>query len=102
MTIYIARPFMRVMRNLGLNGDLSAVVMTLWLAIVLLMASAEQPAAAQRPAPTSSAKAAWQAHASILSEGWNTTPAEASRLESGLVSDPHNVAARSRLISYYY
>ena len=43
-----------------------------------------------------------QAYFSILSEGWNTTPAEASRLESRLVADPHDVAARTRLISYYY
>jgi hypothetical protein len=66
------------------------------------MVAAEQQAAAQSPTPASSAKAASQAYSSILSEGWNTIPAEASRLESGLVGDPHNVAARTRLISYYY
>jgi hypothetical protein len=103
MTICIARPFMRYMRNLALNGGRCAVVMALWLLTLNSnMAGAEPQAAAQSPAPASSAKAASQAYSSILSEGWNTTPAEASRLESSLVGDPDNVAARTRLISYYY
>jgi hypothetical protein len=90
------------MRNFALNG-LCAVVMALWpLAIKSTTAVAEPQAAAQSPASASLSKAAWQAHASILSEGWNTTPAEASRLESALVRDPQNEAARTRLISYYY
>jgi hypothetical protein len=95
---------MRVMRDLMLNGGLCGAVIAVWLLTInSTMAGAEQQAAAQSPAPASSALAVWQAaHASILSEGWDTTPAEASRLESGLVSDPHNVAARARLISYYY
>ena len=102
MTICIARPFMRVMRNLALNGGLCAAVTALWLLTINSnMAGAEPQAAAQSSAPASSPKAAFQAYSSILSEGWNTTPAEASRLESGLVRDPHNVATRTRLISYY-
>jgi hypothetical protein len=101
MTISIARPFMRVMRNLVLNSGHCAVVMALWLLTTNSIMTGSQ-AAAQTPAPASSAREVSQAHASILSAGWNTTPAEASRLESGLVSDPHDVAARTRLISYYY
>jgi len=92
---------MRVMGSLALNGVLCAVVIAR-LTTNSTMAGAEPQAAAQSPAATSSARAASQAHSSILIEGWNTTPAEASRLESSLVGDPHNVAARTRLISYYY
>ena len=87
MTTCAAFRFMRYLTfNIGLCAELGA----------------GPQATAQSPASTSLAKAASQAHASILSEGWNTTPAEASRLESSLTGDPHNVAARSRLISYYY
>ena len=81
---------LRFMRYLTFNIGLCAVL------------GAGPQATAQSPASTSVAKTASQAHASILSEGWNTTPAEASRLESSLAGDPHNVTARSRLISYYY
>ena len=66
------------------------------------MTAAEPQASAQSSALFSSAMAVAQAHASILSDRWNTTPADASRLESDLVGDPHNVGARTRLISYYY
>jgi hypothetical protein len=38
---------------------------------------------------------------SILAEGWNTRPEEAAQLESELQLHPHNVAVRTRLISYY-
>jgi hypothetical protein len=37
-----------------------------------------------------------------LSQGWKTTPAEAAQLESQLARHPQDVAARTRLISYYY
>ena len=95
---------MRVIRNLALNGGLSPVVIALlWLLTIDSNMAAEPQAATQSPAPASSTKAASQAaYFSILSEGWHTTPAEAARLESSLVGDPHNVAARTRLISYYY
>ena len=49
-----------------------------------------------------SAKAANDAHQAILAEGWHTSPAEAAQLESQLASHPQDVAARTRLISYYY
>lgn len=49
-----------------------------------------------------SAQAAMEAHQAILVEGWNTSPAEAAQLESQLASHPQDVAARTRLISYYY
>ena len=49
-----------------------------------------------------SAKAASDAHQAILAEGWHTSPAEAAQLESQLTSHPQDVAARTRLISYYY
>jgi hypothetical protein len=37
-----------------------------------------------------------------LSQGWKTTPAEAAQLELQLARHPQDVAARTRLISYYY
>jgi hypothetical protein len=49
-----------------------------------------------------SAKTVNDAYRAILAEGWNTSPAEAAQLESQLASHPHDVAARTRLISYYY
>jgi hypothetical protein len=49
-----------------------------------------------------SAKAASDAHQAILAEGWHTSPAEAAQIESQLASHPQDVAARTRLISYYY
>jgi hypothetical protein len=49
-----------------------------------------------------SRKAANDAHQAILTEGWHTSPAEAAQLESQLASYPQDVAARVRLISYYY
>jgi hypothetical protein len=49
-----------------------------------------------------SAKAANDAYQAILAEGWHTSPAEAAQLESQLASHPQDVAARTRLISYYY
>ena len=49
-----------------------------------------------------SARAANDAHQAILSQGWKTTPAEAAQLESQLARHPQDVAARTRLISYYY
>jgi hypothetical protein len=49
-----------------------------------------------------SAKAALDAYQAILADGWHTSPAEAAQLESQLASHPHDVAARTRLISYYY
>ena len=49
-----------------------------------------------------SAKSARDAHQAILTEGWHISPAEAAQLESQLASRPHDVAARTRLISYYY
>jgi hypothetical protein len=49
-----------------------------------------------------SAKDANNAYQAILSQGWHTTPAEAAQLESHLANDPQDVAARTRLISYYY
>lgn len=49
-----------------------------------------------------SAKDAYEAHQSILGQGWKTTPAEAAQLESLLVTHSHDLAARTRLISYYY
>ena len=49
-----------------------------------------------------SAKAANDAHQAILAEGWHTSPAEAAQLGSQLASHPQDVAARTRLISYYY
>src|SRR4051812_11816297 len=52
--------------------------------------------------PPESARAAYDAHQAILSQGWKTTPAEAAQLESQLAKDPQDVAARTRLISYYY
>src|SRR5215467_12689201 len=49
-----------------------------------------------------SAKAANELHQAILAEGWHTSAAEAAQLESQLASHPQDVAARTRLISYYY
>lgn len=49
-----------------------------------------------------SAKAANDAHQAILAEGWHTGPTEAAQLETQLASHPQDVAARVRLISYYY
>ena len=49
-----------------------------------------------------SSRAAQEAHEAILTEGWHTSPAEAAQLESQLASHPQDVAARVRLISYYY
>lgn len=49
-----------------------------------------------------SATVARDAHQAILTDGWHTSPAEASQLESQLVSHPQDLAARTRLISYYY
>jgi hypothetical protein len=92
---------MPAIRSFALNG-VRAAVMALWLLTIGSTMALAEPQAAQSPAPASSANAVSQAHASILSDGWNTTPAEASRLESVLVGDPHNVAARTRLISYYH
>jgi hypothetical protein len=62
----------------------------------------EQPALEQSPAPATSSQADRETYLSILGEGWRLTPAEAVRLESELVRDPDNVAARVRLISYYH
>ena len=58
-----------------------------------------EAAAAKLP---ESARAANDAHQAILSQGWKTTPAEAAQLESQLARHPQDVAARTRLISYYY
>jgi hypothetical protein len=58
-----------------------------------------EAAAAELP---ESARAAYDAHQAILSQGWKTTPAEAAQLESQLARHPQDVAARTRLISYYY
>lgn len=71
---------MRGIRNLALNGGLSPVVIALlWLLTIDSNMAAEPQAATQSPAPASSTKAASQAaYLSILSEGWHTTPAEAS------------------------
>src|SRR5690242_9748302 len=49
-----------------------------------------------------SAKAANDANQAILAAGWHTSAAEAAQLESQLASHPQDVAARVRLISYYY
>ena len=49
-----------------------------------------------------SAKSARDAYQAVLAEGWHTSPAEAAQLESQLASHPYDVAARTRLISYYY
>jgi hypothetical protein len=49
-----------------------------------------------------SSRAAQKAHEAILTEGWHTSPMEATQLELQLASHPENVAARTRLISYYY
>jgi hypothetical protein len=55
-----------------------------------------------RPVPAASAEAARQAYLSILADGWKTTSDEAAQLESDVMKNPHNIAARTRLISYYY
>jgi hypothetical protein len=49
-----------------------------------------------------SARAASEFHQAILAAGWHTSPAEAAELELQLASHPQDVAARTRLISYYY
>lgn len=49
-----------------------------------------------------SRKVANDAHQAILTDGWHTSPAEAMQLEAQVVSHPQDVAARVRLISYYY
>jgi len=49
-----------------------------------------------------SAQAAYEKHQTILGLGWNTTPADAEKLESQLSTNPQDLAARTRLISYYY
>ena len=58
-----------------------------------------EAAAAKLP---ESSMAANNAHHAILSQGWKMTPAEAAQLESQLARHPQDVAARTRLISYYY
>jgi hypothetical protein len=85
------------------NGGLCAMVIASWLLTTSSPMAAEPQAAAQNATPVPSGRtAAQEAYFSILTEGSHTTPADASRLESGLAGDPHNVAARTRLISYYY
>jgi hypothetical protein len=83
-------------------GGLRALILALGL-LPLHGAAAEMGQQAGRSGvPAGPAEAARQAYLSILGEGWNTNSTEAARLESELVSDPQNVAARTRLISYYY
>lgn len=55
-----------------------------------------------RPVRAASAEAARQAYLSILADGWKTTSDVAAQLESDIIKNPHNIAARTRLISYYY
>jgi hypothetical protein len=55
-----------------------------------------------RTVPAASAEAARQSYLSILADGWKTTSDEAAQLESDVMKNPHNIAARTRLISYYY
>ena len=68
-----------------------------WILISAL--SCLEAAAAKLP---ESAKAARESYQTILSLGWNTTPADAEKLESLLSKNPQDLAARTRLISYYY
>ena len=103
MTTCAPRPLMRVMRNRALNDGHYAVVVAACLLTINSSMAAGPQTAAQSAAPASPARAAQQAaYFSILSDGLHTTPGEASRLESGLAGDPHNVAAGTSLISYYY
>lgn len=67
--------------------------------ILVMGLSCFEAAAAMLP---ESARAAFDDHQAILSQGWKTTPAEAAQLESQLASHPQDVAARTRLISYYH
>jgi hypothetical protein len=60
------------------------------------------PPAEQGSTPNFSNAAVRELNLSILSDGWNTNPAEAERLELVLSGNPHDVATRTRLISYYY
>jgi hypothetical protein len=62
----------------------------------------QQPAPEQAKAMPASAQVEKDTHQSILAEGWQLTPEGAARLESGLASDPQDVTARVRLISYYH
>jgi hypothetical protein len=55
-----------------------------------------------RPAPAASAEAARQSYLSILAAGWKTTSYEAAQIESDATKNPHNIAARTRLIRRYY
>jgi hypothetical protein len=55
-----------------------------------------------RPVPAASAETARQAYLWILADGWKTTSDEAVQLESDVMKNPHNIAACTRLISYYY
>jgi hypothetical protein len=78
--------------------------------LILAMSLLSRPSAATeleqsgppRPVPAASAEAARQAYLSILADGWKTTFDVAAQLESDVIKKPHNIAARTRLISYYY
>ena len=64
--------------------------------------AATEPEQSSPPIPAASAEAARQEYLSILADGWKTTSDEAAQLESSVMRNPHNIAARTRLISYYY
>jgi hypothetical protein len=83
-----------------------AVTRFSWAVILAAALPLVYSAAAFQLQPTAQGTAADQqdngTHATILAEGWQLTPEAAARLEADLTSNPHNLSARTRLISHYY
>lgn len=73
-----------------------------WAAIVACALPVVYGAAALQVAPSSSEPGAHPGLAQLLTEGSKLSPAEAQQLEEQLRRDPEDLAARGKLISYYF
>ncbi len=73
-----------------------------WAAIVACALPLVYGAAALQVAPSSSDPGAHPGLAQLLTEGSKLSPAEAQQLEEQLQRDPEDLAARGKLISYYF
>ncbi len=93
----------RPVRGYAVTGGAWAVMLALALPAVYAAAAIQlEPDAPRQATVAPDSGLGKETYLSILGKGWQLTPEAAAQLESGLARDPHNVAARVRLISYYY
>ena len=99
MTAHVDSDCGRIRRRFPL-----AAQMILAMSLLLRPSAATEleQSGAPHPVPATPAEAARQAYFSMLADGWKTTSDVAAQLESDVMNHPHNIAARTRLISYYY